>query len=157
METLPCLRETLWDMLSLYNVPFTNNKDFAGYSLVSVISLVLVTKENQKKVSAEGTVCPVSICTDCLPHWRWNQKGLGNKDHIYKGVWLVVPSYVTPIDIVGISQTLLKKCLGHLISAPRHLSLSLFLKVNIFKNLAPPFIFKVTEDQVVHCSCQLSC
>lgn len=68
METLPCLRQTSRDMLSPYNVTFTNNEVFAGCSLVSVISLLLVTKENQKKVSVEGTVCPVSICTDCLPH-----------------------------------------------------------------------------------------
>lgn len=34
-----------------------------------------------------------------------------------------------------------KKRLGHLISAPRHIFLSLFIEANSFKNLATPFIF----------------
>lgn len=65
METLPCLRQTSRDMLSPYNVTFTNNEVFAVCSLVSVISLLLVTKENQKKVSAELYVLYLSAQIVC--------------------------------------------------------------------------------------------
>lgn len=34
-----------------------------------------------------------------------------------------------------------KNRLGHLISAPRHIYLSLFIEANSFKNLATPFVF----------------
>lgn len=59
MGTLFCLRETLLDMFGLYNVPFTSNADFAVCTWVSVISSVIVTKENQKEVVGEGTAHPV--------------------------------------------------------------------------------------------------
>lgn len=48
------------------------------------------------------------------------------------------------------------KCLGHLISVLGHLSLSIY-EVNIFENLAPPLIFRMIEDQMVHGSCKLFC
>lgn len=57
---------TLWDMFGLYNVPFTNNEDFAVCTLVSDISSVLVMRKNKKEVVGEGTaqsyICTESVC-----------------------------------------------------------------------------------------------